>query len=83
MQAAIAYIRVSTAKQGRSGLGLEAKFAEVEGFRYLQIFTETESGCDDDRPELGAALELALGPELRRASMHRCSSGMPSEVIPK
>jgi DNA invertase Pin-like site-specific DNA recombinase len=65
MRAAIAYIRVSTAKQGRSGLGLQAqeaalaKFAEAEGFRFLQTFTETESGCDDDRPQLGAALELA------------------------
>jgi DNA invertase Pin-like site-specific DNA recombinase len=50
MRDAIAYIRVSTAKQGRSGLGLEAqqaaliKFAEAEGFRFLQTFTETESG---------------------------------------
>jgi DNA invertase Pin-like site-specific DNA recombinase len=65
MRAAIAYIRVSTAKQGRSGLGLQAqeaalaKFAEAEGFRFLQTFAETESGCDDDRPQLGAALELA------------------------
>jgi DNA invertase Pin-like site-specific DNA recombinase len=46
MRAAIAYIRVSTAKQGRSGLGLEAqeaalaKFAEAEGFRFLQTFTK-------------------------------------------
>jgi DNA invertase Pin-like site-specific DNA recombinase len=55
----------STAKQGRSGLGLEAqraaltKFAEAEGFRFLQTFTETESGADDDRPELTAAIALA------------------------
>ena len=53
MRAAIGYIRVSTAKQGRSGLGLEAqqaalaKFAEAEGFRFLQTFTETDSGADD------------------------------------
>ena len=41
---------VSTKQQGRSGLGLEAqeatlgRFAEAEGFRFLQTFTETESG---------------------------------------
>jgi DNA invertase Pin-like site-specific DNA recombinase len=65
MRDAIAYIRVSTAKQGRSGLGLEAqqaalaRFAEAEGFRFVQTFTETESGADDHRPELLAALEVA------------------------
>ena len=65
MRDAIAYIRVSTARQGRSGLGLEAqqaalmRFAEAEGFRFLQTFTETESGADDDRPELNAAITAA------------------------
>ena len=65
MRDAIGYIRVSTAKQGRSGLGLEAqqaalaKFAEAEGFRFLATFTETESGADDDRPQLNAAIERA------------------------
>ena len=53
------------ARQGRSGLGLEAqqaalvRFAEAEGFKLLQTFTETESGADDDRPELNAAIEQA------------------------
>jgi DNA invertase Pin-like site-specific DNA recombinase len=62
---AIGYIRVSTAKQGRSGLGLEAqqaslvKFAQAEGFRFVHTFTETESGADDTRPELNAAIALA------------------------
>jgi DNA invertase Pin-like site-specific DNA recombinase len=65
MRDAVGYIRVSTARQGRSGLGLEAqqaalaKFAEAEGFRFLQTFTETESGADDDRPQLTAAIVLA------------------------
>ena len=65
MREAVGYIRVSTARQGRSGLGLEAqqaaltKFAEAEGFKLLQTFTETESGTDDDRPELNAAIERA------------------------
>ena len=65
MRDAIAYIRVSTVKQGRSGLGLEAqqealaRFAEAEGFRFLETFTETESGADDNRPELAHALAQA------------------------
>jgi DNA invertase Pin-like site-specific DNA recombinase len=65
MRDAIAYIRVSTAKQGRSGLGLEAqqaalaRFAEAEGFRFVQTFSEAESAADDKRRELNAALELA------------------------
>jgi DNA invertase Pin-like site-specific DNA recombinase len=65
MRDAVGYIRVSTARQGRSGLGLEAqeaalaKFAEAEGFRFLQTFAETESGADDGRPQLTAAIALA------------------------
>jgi DNA invertase Pin-like site-specific DNA recombinase len=65
MKEAVGYIRVSTARQGRSGLGLEAqlaalaRFAEAEGFSLLQTFTETESGSEDDRPELNAAIEQA------------------------
>jgi DNA invertase Pin-like site-specific DNA recombinase len=65
MRAAIGYIRVSTAKQGRSGLGLEAqqaaltKFAEAEAFTLIETFTETESGADDHRPQLNAAIERA------------------------
>jgi len=67
MRPAIAYIRVSTAKQGKSGLGLEAqqaaltRFAEAEGFEFARTFTETESGKHDERhrPALAAALDLA------------------------
>jgi DNA invertase Pin-like site-specific DNA recombinase len=65
MRDAIGYIRVSTARQGRSGLGLEAqqaaiaRFAEAEAFKLVDTFTETESGAQDDRPELNAAIERA------------------------
>jgi DNA invertase Pin-like site-specific DNA recombinase len=66
MRPSIGYIRVSTAKQGKSGLGLEAqqaalqRFAEAEGYSFTQTFTETESGkTDDNRPELGKALQAA------------------------
>jgi DNA invertase Pin-like site-specific DNA recombinase len=46
VKTAIAYTRVSTKKQRRSGLGLEAqqealtRFAEAEGYRLLETFTE-------------------------------------------
>ena len=65
MRPAIGYIRVSTAKQGRSGLGLEAqqealqRFAEANGFAFLETLTEVESGGDDNRPELTKALARA------------------------
>jgi DNA invertase Pin-like site-specific DNA recombinase len=67
MKSAIAYIRVSTVRQGRSGLGLEAqkaaieRFAAQEGFEIGEIFVEMQSGKDDDqrRPKLKAALDAA------------------------
>ena len=66
MQHAIAYYRVSTARQGRSGLGIEAqraavaRFAEAEGYALVGEFTEVETGKGADaldrRPQLAAAL---------------------------
>ena len=64
MRPAIGDIRVSTAKQGRSGLGIEARqeafqrFAEAEGYRLAAMFTEVESGKhgEDHRPALTEAL---------------------------
>jgi DNA invertase Pin-like site-specific DNA recombinase len=57
----IAYYRVSTDRQGRSGLGLEAQRAAVTAHlgpdrKPLQEFTEIESGTRSDRPQLEAAL---------------------------
>jgi DNA invertase Pin-like site-specific DNA recombinase len=56
----IAYYRVSTARQGRSGLGLEAQRAAVtnylRGVHPLQEFTEIESGRKNQRPMLAEAL---------------------------
>ena len=69
MKTAIAYTRVSTAQQGRSGLGLEAqraalaRFAEAEGFDLVESFEEVETGKGADalnrRPQLAAALKAA------------------------
>jgi DNA invertase Pin-like site-specific DNA recombinase len=59
------YERVSTARQGASGLGLEAQrkliddFAVSRGAEVLARFTEIESGRKVDRPELAKALQLA------------------------
>jgi DNA invertase Pin-like site-specific DNA recombinase len=58
---AISYIRVSTAKQGHSGLGLEAQrvsvqaFAQANGYEIVQEFLEIESGKNDSRPVLAKA----------------------------
>lgn len=60
----VTYFRVSTAKQGRSGLGLEAQKAAVTAFlkqddRVVASFTEVESGKTAERPQLHAALRAA------------------------
>ncbi len=59
----IAYYRVSTNKQGQSGLGLDAQRKAVMDFlnggqwELIAEFTEIESGKRADRPELARALE--------------------------
>ena len=61
----VAYHRVSTAKQGSSGLGLEAQQASIEayaariGASLVSSFTEVESGKQNDRPQLQKALHHA------------------------
>ena len=55
----VAYYRVSTAKQGQSGLGLEAQRAAISRFTPIAEFTEIESGKNDDRAQLAEALAFA------------------------
>lgn len=61
----VAYYRVSTDKQGRSGLGLEAQqkavqdYAAIYGRSIAATFTEIESGGNSDRVELARALAEA------------------------
>jgi DNA invertase Pin-like site-specific DNA recombinase len=61
----VAYFRVSTMRQGRSGLGLEAQQQAVNRYfndgewQCIAAFTEVESGRRSDRPELDRALAAA------------------------
>jgi DNA invertase Pin-like site-specific DNA recombinase len=67
----VAYLRVSTAHQGRSELGVVAqrealgRFAHAEGFEVVAEFVEVETGKGADaldrRPKLAAALANARG----------------------
>ena len=69
MESAIAYLRVSTQRQQRSGLGIEAqratiaRFAEAEGLTIIAEYVEAETGKGADaldrRPQLAAALAAA------------------------
>lgn len=62
MKPAIAYYRVSTDRQGKSGLGLEAQaeavqnYVSANGYQLAGAFTEIESGRKNNRPQLLAAL---------------------------
>jgi DNA invertase Pin-like site-specific DNA recombinase len=76
----IAYYRVSTEKQGRSGLGLDAQKAAVESYArsvdaviVAPPYVEVESGKRSDRPKLAAALSHAkcIGATLVVAKLDR------------
>jgi len=69
MRQVVSYIRVSTDKQGKSGLGIEAqreavaRFAAAEGLEVVAEYVEVETGKGSDalerRPQLAAALAAA------------------------
>ena len=60
----VSYIRVSTQKQGESGLGLEAQKASIAGYlnggdwKLVGELVEVESGKQNNRPKLAEALRL-------------------------
>lgn len=66
MKPAVAYARVSTQQQGKSGLGIEAqtaaiyRFAEQEGFKIIDIFIEVETGKGSDALDKRKVLATAL-----------------------
>jgi len=84
---AVAYLRVSSREQGKSGLGLEAQRATIENFTrsdgelaVVEWFTEIETGkrvsdTEARRPQLTAALKLAktLGGPIVVAKLDRLS----------
>ena len=84
MQRFVVYTRVSTKKQGDSGLGLDAQDRDIQLFldNYSEVpfevvarFQDVESGTRSDRPELAKALTLAktTGATLLVAKLDRLS----------
>lgn len=76
----VAYYRVSTKRQGRSGLGLDAQRAAIDAFltsesELLAEFTDVTSGKRDERVELNKAIKLArsAGANLLIAKLDRFS----------
>jgi DNA invertase Pin-like site-specific DNA recombinase len=77
----VSYLRVSTERQGHSGLGLEAQRQAVADFlskgdnTHIGEFVEVESGRKKDRPELNKALHMAkvTGATLLVAKLDRLS----------
>jgi DNA invertase Pin-like site-specific DNA recombinase len=81
MKKIVSYLRVSTQKQGQSGLGIEAQRAAVERYalendcQIIEEFVEVESGKKDDRPKLEVAMRSARirGAKLVIAKLDRLS----------
>ena len=68
MRRYVLYLRVSSAEQGKSGLGLEAQERDIQLFLenyaetpygVVERFVEVHSGKDNERPLLNAAIALA------------------------
>ena len=84
MKQFVIYTRVSTKRQGDSGLGLEAQERDIaiffenyseQPYSVLERFCDVESGAKADRPQLTAAMDLAkrTGATLLVAKLDRLS----------
>lgn len=80
----IAYLRVSTDRQGRSGLGLAAQRQAIEDYlnggkwKLLREFVEVESGKTNERPKLQEAIKACkrTGAKLLIAKLDRLSRNL-------
>jgi len=87
----VSYLRVSSAKQGRSGLGLEAQRKAVADYlnggawELSGEFVEVESGKLDGRPQLEAALAMCelTGATLVVAKLDRLSRMTCPPTVPR
>jgi DNA invertase Pin-like site-specific DNA recombinase len=92
MELAVAYYRVSTRQQHRSGFGIEAqratvtRFAEAENLRIIAEYVEAETGKGADaldrRPQLAAALAAAAMPRAVSWSRSSTASSAMSRSLP-
>jgi len=88
MQQAVAYYRVSTAHQGRSGLGIEAqrasvtRFAEQEGFELTAAFVEAETGKGADALDRRRSSQPGKPGSVRSSSPSSTGSPVTSPSLP-
>jgi hypothetical protein len=82
MEAAVAYYRVSTRQQHRSGLGIEAqraavtRFAEAEGLTIIAEFVEAETGKGPTR----STVDLNLRSHCRQPALPNAPCWIPSWI---
>src|SRR5215210_2600808 len=77
MDRAVAYLRVSTQRQQRSGLGIEAqraaieRFAASEGLTIISEYTEAETGKGADALAPPASVGRGIGSSAKSQVQHR------------
>jgi hypothetical protein len=83
----LSYCRVSTVKQGRSRLGLEAQRAAIADFlnggqwKLVAEYAEVETGKNDDRPELRIRPARGPGDARRRSCAARNRRAVVSKFV--
>ncbi len=85
----VTYMRVSTSKQGRSGLGLDAQraalihFAQTERFDIVEEFIEVDSGKGHDALERRPQLKVALAQASLEIPISKMPESEPSGILGK